>query len=697
MKALVITQIFARFQPAKAGGSPLGWRRSRNPRKIKLNPQAHARGRQTLIGWWQRAAARLRGLSGFLLTFPGFRANALHPGLYAATRLRGLKTQSHVASESLSNDKMSASKLCCVPLLIALSCVPISAGTGSELLPAAYFRLLEAGVAKVEQRLNSIPNANLKTLETPISEWRHFPYAILAPSVLYAKKHPANPRYHDAKMLALALRIGDLLASENEKGVFEPRGDSDWDTALWLEAYRLLERELGAERRARWAKAIKENIALLVADAKDRIDFPWYHSPYIGTSPNHYAQWGALLMLGGITFGDKDWERLGNRILRRFAVTDQSPDGFWGEHNRAGPTVGYNHLTLTGVALYYEYSKDAAVLPALRRSLDFHKNYTFLDGTPVDVINDRNRRWGVSAWGQFAFSHFADGRGYAAFLTSHFKSQARLPETLRVDELGRLAQDALYFHEGTQTPAPQQLPRYAHQMTIPAGVRKTGAWQVCYSGLMNSQAINSQFYLDRQGHISIFHQRLGLIITGANSKRQPELATFSETLLGQTVHMPISTRLQMSDVRDRLSLAYNTFFSDLYVPTPSERELSLRFVITGRGRPADEPRLTLQLVLQAGETLETGAGKKLRLGTDRIELSPAEIGGWISHHGWKLKVDPTARLVWPVYPFNPYTNAAETDIKYAVGALSVPLRLKSQPGRYIRTNEQEIVFALEVK
>jgi hypothetical protein len=31
-----------------------------------------------------------------------------------------------------------------------------------------------------------------------------------------------------------------------------------------------------------------------------------------------------------------------------------------------------------------------------------------------------------------------------------------------------------------------------------------------------------------------------------------------------------------------------------------------------------------------------------------------------------------------------------------VGALTVPLRLKAQPGRYIRTNEQEIAFALEV-
>jgi len=558
-------------------------------------------------------------------------------------------------------------------------------------LPAAYFRLLEAGAEKVEQRMNSIPDVDLKTLEAR-SDWRHFPYAILAPATLYAKRHPRNTRFRDPKMLALAIRIGDLLAGENEKGVFEPRLDSDWDTYMWLEAYRLLERELGEERRARWAKGIKENIAPLVSDAKERLDFPWYHSPFIGTSPNHYAQWASLLLLGGIVFGDGEWEQIGKQALRRFATTEQSPDGFWGEHNRAGPTTGYDYLTLTGVALYYEYSKDPAALPALRRSTDFHKFYTFLDGRPVDVINDRNRHWGVSAWGQFAFTHFPDGRGYAAFLTGFFK-----PESLTADQLGRLAQDALYYHEGRVDSAPQDLPRYSHQMTIPAGIRKTGPWQVCLSGIMNTQAINSQFYLDRQGHVSVVHQKSGLIITGANSKRQPELATFSEKLLGQTVHMPISARLQMSDERDRLSLAYNTFFSDLYVPTPTERELSLRFVITGRGRPADDPQLTLQLCLKPGETMETGAGMKFTLSAERIELQPADLGGSISHHGWKLKLDPAARMVWPVFPHNPYTNSPETDINYAVGALSVPLRLKSQPGRYIRTNEQEIAFALEVQ
>src|SRR5262245_3936402 len=232
-----------------------------------------------------------------------------------------------------------------------------------DLLPAAYFRLLEAGVERVQQQMNSIPHADLKALEAR-SEWRHFPYAILAPAVLYVKRHPHNTRFRDPKMLAFAIRIGDLLASENEKGVFEPRLDSDWDTYMWLETYRLLERELDQDRRARWAKGIKDNIVPLVSDARERLDFAWYHSPFIGTSPNHYVQWASLLLLGGIVFSNQEWEQLGRQVLRRFAMVDQSPDGFWGEHNREGPTTGYDYLTLTGVGLYYEYSKDPAVLPA---------------------------------------------------------------------------------------------------------------------------------------------------------------------------------------------------------------------------------------------------------------------------------------------------------------------------------------------
>lgn len=573
--------------------------------------------------------------------------------------------------------------------LISL-CALAASLRAAEDLPARYFELMEAGSARVAARLAAQPDADLKTLEAEPG-WRHFPYAILPPAVLYAKRHKDNRRAGDRSMLELAVRIGDLLAAESEKGVYEPRLDSDWDTYMWLEVWRLLERELGPERRARWRRQIEDNIALLVEDARERLDFPWYNSPYIGTSPNHYALWAANLYLGGRVFGRKEWEDLGRRILRRFALIEQTPDGYWGEHSRSGPTPGYNHLTLSALALYWEHSQDRDVLPALRRATDFHKYFTFLDGTPVDVLNDRNRYWGVSAWGQFAFTNFADGRGYARFLASFFQ-----PETLTIDQLGRLAQDALYHREGPMEPAPQTLPAYSRQLNIPAGIRKSGPWQVCLSGIIDTQAITSRFYLDRQGHVSVFHEQAGLIITGANSKRQPELATFSEIVAGQVVHMPLSSRLQMSDAGDRLSLAYNTFFSDLYVPPPTADTLTLRFVITGRGAPARDPKLTLQLCLKPGEALETGAGKKLVVGADRMAVEPAELGGRIRHHGWTLMVDPSARLVWPVYPHNPYADAPETDIKRAVAALSVPLKLQPRPGKYVRPAEQEILVKLSV-
>lgn len=147
----------------------------------------------------------------------------------------------------------------------------------------------------MEARLAAEPGATLESLEkTP--GWKHFGHSILAPAVLFAKRDPANSQYHDDRMLALAIRIGELLASESEKGTFALRLDSDWDTYTWLEAYRLLDTELGPERRERrerWKRAILENITPLASDAAERVDFPWYQSPYIlETSLDHAV--GAL-------------------------------------------------------------------------------------------------------------------------------------------------------------------------------------------------------------------------------------------------------------------------------------------------------------------------------------------------------------------------------------------------------------------
>src|ERR1041385_7642437 len=101
-------------------------------------------------------------------------------------------------------------------------------------LPAQYFRLMVSGVAQVQEHMSQQPGADLPALEKE-PQWRHLPYSILAPAVLYSKRNRATPYYHDPKMLAEAITLGDYLAGQNEKGIFTPRLDSDWDTYMWLE------------------------------------------------------------------------------------------------------------------------------------------------------------------------------------------------------------------------------------------------------------------------------------------------------------------------------------------------------------------------------------------------------------------------------------------------------------------------------
>src|SRR5439155_12387662 len=119
-----------------------------------------------------------------------------------------------------------------------------------------------------------------------------------------------------------------------------------------------------------------------------------------------------------------------------------------------------------------------------------------------------------------------------------------------------------------------------------------------------------------------------------------------------------------------------TFFAEADVPAPRPDRLAFRVAVTetGRGRLRDG-QLNVQLCLKAGEVLETGK-TKVTLDDRRVDLGPEQLGGWLRHHGWTLRVDSTARLVWPVLPFNPYRNAPETELRHAVGVLSVPLRVQ---------------------
>ena len=65
----------------------------------------------------------------------------------------------------------------------------------------------------------------------------------------------------DKKLLDLAIRLGDLAAAASEKDTAENKQDYEWEIHFWLDTFRLLERELGHERRARWRKEFETIVA----------------------------------------------------------------------------------------------------------------------------------------------------------------------------------------------------------------------------------------------------------------------------------------------------------------------------------------------------------------------------------------------------------------------------------------------------
>jgi hypothetical protein len=203
--------------------------------------------------------------------------------------------------------------------------------------------------------------------------------------------------------------------------------------------------------------------------------------------------------------------------------------------------------------------------------------------------------------------------------------------------------------------------------------------------------VTNQFYLDRQGSVSVFHETLGLIVTGANSKRQPELATFHEKIQGQTHHLPISSRLVNGDSADRLSLAYNSFWADLRIEAVSPRRAEIAVEITEQGR-VEEAWFSLQLRLVPGEPLETARGK-IAVGPERVDLE--DVGGAVRHRDWSLATDAPARLAWPVFPFNPYSNGPETELRHAVAVLSVPIRPQPRPGKAFRGQAFRVALDVE--
>jgi len=226
-----------------------------------------------------------------------------------------------------------------------------------------------------------------------------------------------------------------------------------------------------------------------------------------------------------------------------------------------------------------------------------------------------------------------------------------------------------YFHDGIDEPLPLEKTSYVERSENKAMVRRKAPWFYCLSGFTAAPSKN-RWSLDRQNFISVWNEQVGLIISGGNSKAQPEWSNFVFSRGGRLVYIPSSGVVREKNPRDAVTLSYEEKKASIEISEKSKKELQIKTLLDDTGASATGQMV---LYLKSGNTLRTAIGKIYPLSEKPIEVAAEASGGWIEYEGWRLTLPPRSKVIFPSYPFSPETRQAHAPLSEARGLLSYPL------------------------
>lgn len=476
-------------------------------------------------------------------------------------------------------------------------------------------------------------------------------------AVAYSRAAAGNRYHKDPQLLDVIMRAGDALIADmdaNGKWEFRKKDGSTWGPiwmpwtySRWVRTFALIRDDMPPERRAAWTKALTLGYTG-IARAELR---------HVHNIPAHQAMG---LYAAGQALERPEWCRQASEFLLK-VVAQQTEAGYWSEGG--GPVVLYDFVYLDAVGTYYAMSQDARVLPALEKGARFHWYFTYPDGRNVETIDQRNPYHDTVALGNVGFSFSPVGRAYLQRQWSR-----RGWENLDADLIASLL---LYGEEGAVDAAGAASARETFVLTEGgverAVVARSGPWFVCLSAY-TTPVVDSRWIQDRQNFVSVYHDQTGLILGGGNTKLQPGWSNFTvgdPTLLthqpgdanprfrprGNLVHVP-SAAVVHGQPELGLDLTYAPETCRIRVVPQDDRTLEYRLAATTAGGLPVAAHVTF--LPHLGKPLETAAGQQAVLGEEAINWTPPQVGAWVAHAGFRLRVPPSASLHWPALPHNPY-------------------------------------------
>ncbi len=475
-------------------------------------------------------------------------------------------------------------------------------------------------------------------------------------AVVYASPGEGNSYYKDARLLEIIMKAGDALIDDmDERGQWEFRKKDGstwgkismpWTYSRWIRAYSLIRDDMPADRRARWTQAFDRGFSHI-----EKTQLGHLHN-----IPTHHAM---SLYIAGQQLGRPAWCEVAAQVLRNVAKA-QFEGGYWTEGE--GPLVHYNLVYVDALGTYYKLSGDREVLPAIERAIRFHRHFTYPTGQAVETIDLRNPYSPAVLPGNPAFALTPEGR---AWLQSQWRN---LDGALNDDSL------ALFVLHGDEG-------KIADPATRPAGgwfelteknvgraaTLRQGPWFICLSAYTAPVARN-RWHQDRQNLVSIWHEKVGLVLGGGNTKLQPAWSNFTVGWMdllrqqpgdtnpnflpkGQLYHVPSDARL-VREPEVGLDLTYGPETCRARIRPRDEHTLDYRVEASARSGLPVHAHLTL--LPRLGTTLETARGTSVTLKESPLILLAADLGGSLTYNGYRLRLPPRATLHWPALPHDPY-------------------------------------------
>ena len=476
-------------------------------------------------------------------------------------------------------------------------------------------------------------------------------------AVLYTT--PGTRFHGDRAILDMALRGGDAIrAFQYPDGQVEfVKADGSrwgatylcWPNYAWLETYALLCDELGAARRQRWQEGLT-----LAHDGQAR--------EVRELQIHNISCWKAMSCYrAGQLFARPDWQAAGTALIQA-VVAAQQPGGYWAEHG--GPSTLYNYVYVHGLGLHYKFTSDAGLLRALEAATEFHQRFVYPNGVPVETIDGRVKYDDhIMIMGWVGFSACAQGRR----LVRHLVEQLDVKRDLRGFQGGAIASSAQHLIEGDEAAIDLDQPSFWKPYRDWAVVGRAAPWFACLSAFASPPTAN-RWGQDRQSFLSLWHDRLGLVLGGGNSKDQADWSSFvadGRFLPDQGALLPDGSGVALTYGHVRCLLRLRFEGAKVIIEGAAERGPALQ-----------------QFVVQAkpGDTVRSAAGHEAQLGDSAVHWGTRQLGAWFEVNGCRIAVPHGAEFRWPTVPFNPYATDGATPFGAERGLLAA--RIDGPPIRW---------------